>query len=112
MTHRFVQVVSAILVMAISHDASAYADDLPSWNDGAAKQSIVDFVTAVTTEGGPDYVAPADRVATFDNDGCLWSEQPMYVQLHDRQHEGRLETDFSVDRIVGPINPKGGTGVE
>jgi len=56
-------------------------DVLPSWNDGAAKSSIVEFVTAVTTQGGPDYVAPEDRVAVFDNDGTLWSEQPMYVQL-------------------------------
>jgi phosphoserine phosphatase len=97
MMHRFVQVVSAILVLAISHAASAYADDLPSWNDGAAKQSIVDFVTAVTTEGGPDYVAPTDRIATFDNDGCLWSEQPMYVQLA-----------FALDRVkaMAPDHPE------
>ena len=54
---------------------------LPSWNDGVPKQAIVDFVTAVTTEGGPNYVAPADRIATFDNDGNLWGEQPIYVQL-------------------------------
>ncbi|MCX7065806.1 MAG: HAD family hydrolase [Proteobacteria bacterium] len=53
--------------------AIAMAQYLASWNDGTAKKSIVDFVTAVTTEGGPDYVAPADRIATFDNDGTLWS---------------------------------------
>lgn len=47
-------------------------DPLPSWNDGPTKQSILDFVAAVTKEGGTDYVAPAERIATFDNDGTLW----------------------------------------
>jgi hypothetical protein len=56
------------------------SDALPSWNDGAAKQSIVEFVAKVTQEGGDDYVAPAQRIAVFDNDGCLWSEQPVYFQ--------------------------------
>lgn len=56
------------------------ADPLPSWNEGPAKESIVSFVERVTTEGSPDYVVPAKRIATFDNDGCLWSEQPMYFQ--------------------------------
>ena len=56
-------------------------DPLPSWNDGPTKQSIIDFVTRVTKEGGPDYVAPAERVATFDNDGTLWIEQPIYNQF-------------------------------
>jgi len=54
---------------------------LPSWNDGTAKSAILDFVARVTTEGGPDYVRPAERVATFDNDGTLWCEQPMQVQV-------------------------------
>ena len=49
------------------------AEPLPSWNDGAARKAIVDFVTRVTTEDGPDWVAPAERIATFDNDGTLWS---------------------------------------
>jgi len=53
---------------------------LPSWNDGKAKQSIITFVERVTTQGSPDYVVPAERIATFDNDGTLWCEQPMYVQ--------------------------------
>jgi phosphoserine phosphatase len=56
-------------------------DPLPSWNDGAAKLAILDFVARVTREGGPDYVPPTERVATFDNDGTLWCEQPMQVQL-------------------------------
>jgi hypothetical protein len=50
---------------------------LPSWNDGAAKSAIVDFAARVTKEGGKDYVAPAERIATFDNDGTLWCEQPL-----------------------------------
>ena len=60
--------------------AWAFAD-LPSWNEGPAKSAIIDFVARVTREGGPDYVPPAERIAVFDNDGTLWSEQPMYVQL-------------------------------
>ena len=60
--------------------AFAQEDPLPSWNDGPTKQAILDFVSAATTEGGPDLIAPGDRIATFDNDGTLWSEQPMYFQ--------------------------------
>ncbi len=56
-------------------------DPLPSWNDGPTKQSIIDFVTRVTKQGGPDYVAPPDRIATIDNDGTLWVEQPIYTQF-------------------------------
>jgi phosphoglycolate phosphatase-like HAD superfamily hydrolase len=58
----------------------AAEDPLQSWTDGAARQAIVEFVEAVTTEGGADYVAPADRIATFDNDGTLWVEHPLYTQ--------------------------------
>ena len=60
---------------------SGYAEVLASWNDGAAKAAIVDFVAAVTAEGGPDFVPPGERIAVFDNDGTLWVEQPLYVQL-------------------------------
>ncbi|GAU86507.1 hypothetical protein BIWAKO_06455 [Bosea sp. BIWAKO-01] len=76
--------------------ASAQTDPLPSWNDGPTKASIVDFVTRVTTQGGPDFVAPAERTAVFDNDGTLWVEQPMYVQLA-----------FVLDRVkaLAPQNP-------
>jgi phosphoserine phosphatase len=56
-------------------------DPLPSWNDGTNKEAIISFVQIVTDKNHPDYVAPADRIATFDNDGTLWSEQPMYFQL-------------------------------
>ncbi len=57
------------------------SDQLESWRDGAAKRAIVDFVTRVTTSNGPDYVPPSKRVATFDNDGTLWLEKPLYIQL-------------------------------
>lgn len=56
-------------------------DPLPSWNDGATKQAILDFVKKTTTEGSADFVSVKNRIATFDNDGNLWSEQPLYFQL-------------------------------
>ena len=59
----------------------AQTDPLPSWNDGPSKQAIMTFVARVTQQGGPDFVPPAERIATFDNDGTLWCEHPMYVQL-------------------------------
>ena len=64
-----------------SASAQAQTDRLPSWNDGPVKSSITDFVARVTTQGGPDFVPVDQRIATFDNDGTLWCEQPMYVQL-------------------------------
>ena len=57
------------------------ADSLPSWNDGAAKQAIVDFVKATTDKSSPDFVPPEERIATFDQDGTLWVEHPMYSQV-------------------------------
>jgi hypothetical protein len=73
------------------------ADPLPSWNEGATKKSIVDFVTRVTTNSGNDFVSPPDRIATFDNDGTLWCEQPMYFQLL-----------FAIDRVkaLAPQHPE------
>jgi len=70
---------------------------LPLWNDGAAKKSIIDFVEKVTKEGSPDFVSPAERIATFDNDGTLWCEQPMYFQLF-----------FALDRVkaLAPQHPE------
>jgi phosphoserine phosphatase len=56
-------------------------DPLPSWNEGAAKESILRFVERVTTERGQDFAPPLDRIAVFDNDGTLWSEKPFYFQL-------------------------------
>jgi phosphoglycolate phosphatase-like HAD superfamily hydrolase len=61
--------------------AFAQGDPLPSWNDGPSKKAILDFVGKVTKEGSPDFVTVAERIATFDNDGTLWTEQPMYVQV-------------------------------
>jgi phosphoserine phosphatase len=62
--------------------AAARATDLlPSWGDNAIKRSLLDFIARVTTPDEPDYVSPADRIAVFDNDGTLWTEQPMYTQL-------------------------------
>jgi phosphoserine phosphatase len=70
----------AIFAVCICSAASA-ADPLPSWNDGPAKKAILEFVAAVTENGGRDYVEPAERIATFDNDGTLWVESPMYTQV-------------------------------
>jgi phosphoglycolate phosphatase-like HAD superfamily hydrolase len=77
--------------------ASAQEEALPSWNDGAAKSAIVEFVEAVTAEGGADYVAPADRIATFDQDGTLWVSHPLYTQAM-----------FALDRVVAlaPEHPE------
>ncbi len=61
--------------------AGAPIDALPSWNEGSAKQAILDFVKAVTEEGTPAFVPPAERIAVFDNDGTLWCEQPVQFQL-------------------------------
>lgn len=69
------------LSLAGTGRAAAQADPLPSWNQGPAKSALLDFVAKVTREGGPDYVKPAERIATFDNDGTLWAEQPAYFQL-------------------------------
>jgi len=77
--------------------AQAQRDPLPSWNDGATKSSILDFVARVTTQGGSDFVPVDQRIATFDNDGTLWIEQPMYVQLA-----------FALDRVkaMAPMHPE------
>jgi phosphoserine phosphatase len=75
----FSQVVLAMLAVLVAIPCAAQ-DVLSSWNDGPAKKTIMDFVAAVTDEKGKDYVEPADRIATFDNDGTLWVEYPMYTQ--------------------------------
>ncbi|MDO6385938.1 HAD family phosphatase [Uliginosibacterium sp. 31-12] len=73
------------------------ADPLPSWNEGASKQAILQFVEKVTQEGSPDFVPLPQRIATFDNDGTLWSEQPAYFQLF-----------FAIDRVkaLAPQHPE------
>src|SRR5947207_7144920 len=71
-----------LLAIVIAGLTTAYAQDpLPSWNDGAAKKSITDFVAKVTKEGSREFVKPAERIAVFDNDGTLRCEQPAYFQL-------------------------------
>ncbi len=77
--------------------AHARPDHLASWNDGPAKRAIVEFVESTTHKGSPQYVPPAERIATFDNDGTLWAEQPMYVQAM-----------FALDRVrtLAPQHPE------
>ena len=86
---------SACLVLGPARAAYAQSDPLPSWNNGAARKSITEFVKRVTTRG-PDFVPPDQRIATFDNDGTLWIEQPMYVQQA-----------FVFERVkaLAPLNP-------
>jgi hypothetical protein len=69
------------LAAALALALSAAAEPLPSWNEKQAKRAIVDFVQRVTSDGGPDFVPMQKRIAVFDNDGTLWIEKPMYVQL-------------------------------
>jgi phosphoserine phosphatase len=73
-------IVLSLLLLPCAH-ALAQTDPLPSWNDGPARKAIVDFVLATTTQGSPKFVAPEARVATFDQDGTLWVEHPMYSQV-------------------------------
>jgi hypothetical protein len=89
--------IALICVQAMTATVSRAADSLPSWNDGPAKQSIVEFVTKVTTSGSPDFVPIPERIAVFDNDGTLWCEQPMPVQLY-----------FALDRVktLAPRHPE------
>jgi hypothetical protein len=77
--------------------AQAQTDPLRSWNEGASKRAITEFVARVTRQGGPDFVPPAERIATFDNDGTLWVEHPMYVQMA-----------FVLDRVkaLAPLHPE------
>ena len=67
--------------MAFTATIAQAADPLASWNDGPAKQAIIEFVKATTTQGSPQFVPPEERIATFDQDGTLWVEHPMYTQV-------------------------------
>jgi phosphoglycolate phosphatase-like HAD superfamily hydrolase len=69
------------LALSTLAEAPSTVDALPSWNDGAAKQAIVDFVKATTDKASPDFVPPEERIATFDQDGTLWVEHPIYSQV-------------------------------
>jgi phosphoglycolate phosphatase-like HAD superfamily hydrolase len=83
-------------VVLLGVSATDAADPLPSWNNGSAKQAVIDFVAKVTKEGGTDFVPLAERIATFDNDGTLWCEYPIPVQLA-----------FALDRVkaLAPKHP-------
>lgn len=85
------------LAVASAAVAAESADPLPSWNAGTSRAAILDFVERVSTPGSPDFVPAPERIATFDNDGTLWSEQPMYFQLA-----------FALDRIkaMAPAHPE------
>ena len=72
--------MTILLLLTVAASAQG-ADQLPSWNDGQTRQAIVAFVERVTAEGAADFVAEAERIAVFDNDGTLWAEQPMYFQF-------------------------------
>ena len=74
---------AVLLAAALAFGAHALAQDdpLPSWNDGAAKKAIIDFVQATTTQGNANFAPPEERIATFDQDGTLWVEHPIYSQL-------------------------------
>ena len=87
---RVMLLVFCLLLSACQRTAVKAVDDnpLPSWNDTAPKQAIVAFVDKVTHLDTPDFVPPAERIAVFDNDGTLWSEQPLYFQLA-----------FAIDRV-------------
>jgi hypothetical protein len=94
------QVAAAVLgsVLLIAATSKTFADDpLPSWNDTTPKKAIIEFVERVTKPGSPDFVPPNERIATFDNDGTLWAEQPMYFQFL-----------FAMDRIkaLAPPHPE------
>jgi phosphoglycolate phosphatase-like HAD superfamily hydrolase len=90
-------IMAVLAITFASLTLARAADPLPSWNDGAAKKSIVEFVAKITKEGSPDFVPAPEHIATFDNDGTLWCEQPMYVQLA-----------FALDRIkvLAPQHPE------
>ena len=94
---QFCITVALACALAFTASVAAAADPLPSWNDGKAKQSIIAFVEKVTKPGSPDFVPVPERIATFDNDGTLWCEQPVPVQLF-----------FALDRVkaLAPQHPE------
>lgn len=82
MTKPLLNSLAAGLALAVAAGTALAQDDpLPSWNDGETKSAIIAFVESVTTDGSAHFVDEDDRIATFDNDGTLWVEQPMYTQL-------------------------------
>ena len=97
MKQKTMRAVALLGVLAFTTISARAADPLPSWNNGAAKKSITAFVAKVTKKGSPDFVPVTERIATFDNDGTLWAEQPMYFQLR-----------FALDRVkaLAPQHPE------
>jgi phosphoglycolate phosphatase-like HAD superfamily hydrolase len=89
--------LAGFLLLVFTSLALAQSDPLPSWNNGTTKRAIIDFVTTVTRDGGPDFVPVPQRIAAFDNDGTLWSEQPIYFQFA-----------FAIDRVraLAPQHPE------
>jgi phosphoglycolate phosphatase-like HAD superfamily hydrolase len=79
--NRFWPLLTLVALLAITAQALAQTDPLPSWNDGPAKRAILDFVQATTDQSSPTFVPPEARIATFDQDGTLWVEHPMYSQV-------------------------------
>ncbi|HEY7059150.1 MAG TPA: HAD family hydrolase [Vicinamibacterales bacterium] len=89
--------IAAAIVLAVTGRLTGQGTEpLPSWNESASRKAIVDFVSRVTRDGGPDFVPVPERIAVFDNDGTLWAEQPMYIQLA-----------FALDRVkaLAPQHP-------
>src|SRR4051794_22581752 len=97
MKKSILQALSVVAFMVLSLSKAYAADPLASWNETSAKKAIVQFVAQVTKAGSPSFVPPAERIATFDNDGTLWAEQPLYFQFL-----------FALDRVkvLAPQHPE------
>jgi len=78
---RILHIFVILVIGALAPATQAAAEPLPSWRDGPAKEAILGFVRTATAKGKPDYLAPEERIAVFDNDGTLWAEKPVYVQV-------------------------------
>ena len=90
LSNRIASTIAVLALCVTAWSVRAADDPLPSWNDGPAKQAITAFVAAVTTMGSADFVLPADRIATFDQDSTLWAEHPLRTQAEIESQEGRL----------------------
>lgn len=90
-------IVLLAILFSLQMSSALASELLPSWNDGGVKDSIIDYVDQITNKRSKTYIVPPDRIAVFDNDGCLWSEKPLYFQFY-----------FAVDRIkeMAPDHPE------
>ena len=95
--HALLACACFLLMLAAPPGTAAGPDPLPSWNDTSPKRAIVAFVERVTREGSKDFVPVAERIATFDNDGTLWVEQPVYTQLAFAIDEVKLKAPLHPD---------------